>query len=58
MCLFPSFCMSPFELQNKHIYIYGVEEEMNLLALQLVIGYPPSPIRVMLDLCSSQQSEH
>lgn len=55
MCPFPSFCMSPFELQNKHIYIYGVEGEMNLLALQLVTGYPPSPIRIMLGLRSSQQ---
>lgn len=58
MCPIPSFCMSPFELQNKHIYIYGVEEEMNLLAQQWVIGYPPLPIRVVLGLCSSQQSEH
>lgn len=57
MCPFPSFRMSPFELQNKHIYIYGMEGEMNLLALQLVcvMGYPPSPIRIMLGLRSSQQ---
>lgn len=47
--------MSPFELQNKHIYIYGMEGEINLLALQLVIGYPPSPIRIMLGLRSSGQ---
>lgn len=55
MCSYPSFCMSPFELQNKHIYIYGVEGEINLLALQLEIRYFPSPIRVMLGLGSSQQ---
>lgn len=29
--------------------------EINLLALQLEIGYFPSPIRVMLGLGSSQQ---
>lgn len=28
---------------------------MNLLALQLVIGYPPLPIGIMLGLRSSQQ---
>lgn len=54
---FQAFVCHRLTRQNKHIYIYGVEGEINLLALRLVIGYPPCPIRVMLGLCSFQQSE-